>query len=335
MSRLRLGIIGCGDAGSAVALVARLNGRIALTACADADQPGADAFARRHRIPFATGDYRALLDRGDVDAVHIATPHHLHAEMIRASADAGKHLLIEKPITRTADEAVAAVDYLRGRDLRAAVNYQYRYDAGCYALAMAARSGDLGRLLYGRVNVPWHRDAAYMNENNWHGKIAAAGGGTLLTQGSHLLDVLLWAFDSPPAAATGLTARRVFECVEVEDLAMGAIELASGALIAITSAMIARPEQAVTAEIYGTEGTGFYTNRGLPHAAFRPRRIARHRPPVRAFHAMQASVEAFRRWVGGGPPHLVPAEAAVPVLAAVEAIYRAARTGARQAVHPS
>jgi predicted dehydrogenase len=242
------------------------------------------------------------------------------------------HVLVEKPLAGTLEEGRALVDLARGTDVRVGVNYQYRYDAGCYALARAARSGALGRLYYGRCNVPWHRDETYFAQGAWRGQRARAGGGTLLTQGSHAFDVLLWALGGRPVAATGQTARREFEGIDVEDVAQGTVALEGGALAQVSSAMVARPEQAVTLEVYGERGTAIYADRPWPRVRFRGVRVRRARPPVRGLHALQRSLAAFGAWVMEGKPYLTPAAEALPVLAAVDAIYRAAASGCREAV---
>ena len=324
---LRLAIVGCGEIGRWMALFGRLNRRIRLVACCDRALPAAEACAARFRIPRAYEDYGALLEGERLDAVYLAVPHDLHFEMVVAAIDAGVPVLVEKPVARTLAEGREIVRRAAAADVRVGVNYQYRYDTGCYALAQAARHGELGELYYGRCNVPWSRDAAYFAQGSWRSELARSGGGTLLTQGSHALDLLLWAMNSPPRTATGLTAQPGFPGVEVETVALGAVGLENGALIQISSSMVARPEQAVTLELYGERGTALYRNQPWPHARFRGQRVRRRRPPVWGVHALQRCLEAFRAWVVDDRPYLIPAAEALPVLAAVEALYRSARSG--------
>ena len=326
---LRLGFIGCGDIAGYMAWFARLNSRLRLAACCDANQAAADSFARKHRIPTSTVDYRHLLALDDVEAVYIATPHDLHDEMIRAAVEAGKHVLVEKPLARTLEEALPLTDHLSESLVKVGVNYQYRYDRGCYALARATQAGALGRILYARANVPWHRTRAYFERSRWHATQKQSGGGTLLTQGSHMLDVLLWALGSPPAAAVGETRKLVFDDVEVEDLAFGIVTLESGAMIEVCSSMIAASEQAVRLEVYGEKGTAVYGDRPWPHVRWRRVKHPRQSSPAPGLHALMRSLEGFRRWIVDGQPYLTPAVEAVPVMAAVDAIYTSARTGTR------
>jgi predicted dehydrogenase len=335
---LRLGIAGCGDIAGYTALLARLNRKIHLAACCDRDLETARRFASRHRIPQVFGEYPEMLANAELEAVYLAVPHDLHLPMSEAALLIGLDVLCEKPLARSLAEGQQMAALARASGRKLGVNYQYRYDTGCYGLAAAARRGELGELLYARCNIPWRREGGYLAKSGgWHSSLARSGGGTLLTQGSHFLDILLWAMDSPPAAASGETARRRFTESEVEDLALGTVELQSGALIQVCSAMIAAREGSATIELYGTQATALYRD-GLPsRLRFQGRRIHPPRPPaaglrVTGLHALACSLEGFRRWVQEGEAYLIPAEAALPVLAAVEAIYHSAESGLRQII---
>lgn len=329
---LHLAIVGCGDIARWMALFARLNRRIRLVACCDRSLTGAESFAVRFHIPRAYADYGAMLEMEHLDAVYLAVPHDLHFEMMCAAIETDRHVLVEKPITRSLVEGREIVRRAQAANVRVGVNYQYRYDRGCYALAQAARRGDLGRLYYGRCNVPWCREATYFEQGPWRGDLERAGGGTLLTQGSHALDVLLWALNSPPCAVTGMMAQPKFPQVKVETVALGIVELENGALIQVSSSMVAKPEQAVTLELYGERGTALYSNQPIPHVRFRGLRVKRMRPPGCGVHALQRSLEAFRAWVMEGQPYLTPAEEALLVLAAVDALYRSAQWGKKEII---
>lgn len=332
--KLRLAIIGCGGIAGHLAMLARLNRRIHLVACCDRTDEAAARFAARFHIPHAYSDYAALLENSTPDAVYLAVPHDLHYGMLRAAIQAGRPVLCEKPVTRTLEEGQEIVRLAEAAGVRVGVNYQYRYDRGCYALATAARQGLLGELYYGHCNIPWQRDHSYFEQGPWRGKLAQAGGGSLLTQGSHAVDILLWAMDSRPRRANGMIARRKFQGIEVEDLGMGSLELENGALVQVCSSMDATPEQALTIELYGENGTAVYTNRPYPRVRFLGVRVRPAHPPVWGLHALQRSLEAFRRWVVQGQPYLTPAAEALPALAAVLAIYRSAQSGKTEAVFP-
>jgi predicted dehydrogenase len=332
MSVLNMAFVGCGDIAQYMAWFARFNRRIRIAACCDRDLEKAHTFAKRFRIPKVYTDYSELLAKEDLGALYLAVPHHLHHDMLAGVIQARIPVLVEKPITRTLQEGLQIVGLAEQTQALVGVNYQYRYDAGCYALAMAVRQGALGRVHYARCNLAWHRDREYFDQSGWHARLETAGGGTLITQGSHLLDAVLWALNENPRSAMGYTSRKVFQDVQVEDLAQGSVEMESGALLQISSAMVANPEQALSIEIYGEQGTAVYSDKLLPHVRFRGVRVRKAYPPVWGVHALQRSLEAYRRWVVEGTPYLTPARAALPALATVEALYRSARSGQREVV---
>jgi predicted dehydrogenase len=329
MTRLNLAIVGCGEIAGFTALVSRLVPQVRLTACCDVTAERAGTFARRHRIPHTYTDYAEMLGKADLDAVYLAVPHNLHYEMVLSAMEAGKPVFVEKPITRMLEEAKKLVETVASQ--KVGVNYQYRYDRGCYALGKAVQAGALGQVHSVRINVPWHRTRAYFAGAAWHKTIAQAGGGTLITQGSHFLDVALWALGENPVSAMGYIASPGFE-VEVDTLAHGIVETSRGALISITSSMVAASERAVTIECYGERGTALYQDLPLPSVKFVGVKARKELPPERGVHALQRSLAGFANWVLADKPYLTPARESLPVLAAVDGIYRSAKSGKRESI---
>lgn len=315
---MRLAVVGCGDIAGWTVRVARLNRKVQVIAACDRTLEIAQAFARRHGIPRAYGDLTELLAQEKLDAIYLAVPHHLHYPMMFQAVQAGCSIFCEKPITRTLEEGKEIVRLAREIGVKIGVNYQYRYDSACFGLVNAAQNGQLGELYYARCNIPFHRSNGYYQKSAWHSLKAQAGGGTLLTVGSHMLDIALWAFGSPPAAAAGMTAQMRFKEIEVEDLAQGTVQLENGALIQISSSMIATPERPPSIEIYGSKGTRIYHWGILADLQF--------------LWTLGRSIEGFRDWIEEDKPYRAPAEEALPALAVVEALYRSAETGITQPV---
>ena len=330
MTKLNLGIVGCGDIAGYTAWISELVPQVRLSACCDVDAERVQIFAKRHRIPQAYTDYAEMLDKADLDAVYLAVPHNLHYEMILSALEAGKPVFVEKPVTRTLSEGSKLVETVT--DQKVGVNYQYRYDSGSYALGRAVQAGALGQVHSIRINIPWHRTQSYFNGAAWHKTIAQAGGGTLITQGSHFLDVALWALDGGrPVSAMGYTANPGFD-VEVDTLAHGIVETEGGTLISITSSMVAASEGAVTIEVYGERGTALYRDLPLPRVKFVGAKVRKERPPEWGVHALQRSLAGFANWVLTDKPFLTPAHETLPVLAAVDGIYRSAQSGKRECI---
>jgi predicted dehydrogenase len=182
-----------------------------------------------------------------------------------------------------------------------------------------------------RINIPWHRTQTYFDGAAWHKTIAQAGGGTLITQGSHFLDVALWALGEHPVSAMGYVKTPLFD-VEVDTLTHGIVETAGGTLISVVSSMVAATEQKVTIEAYGERGSAFYSDRPFPHVKFVDAKIHKERPPERGVHALQKSLKGFANWILNDKPFLTPAASTLPVLAAVDGIYRSAMTGQKSKV---
>ena len=343
---LRLAIVGCGDIAEYIAWLVRLNRKITMVAACDISQARAEAFAKKFKIPRTFADYKTMLAEVELDAVYLAVPHHLHYAMIETAVSHHIPVFTEKPVTRTFAEGQKIAQLVAKQGVKVGVNYQYRYDSGCHRLARAVQNGDLGTIHSVRINVPWHREAGYFDHAAWHSKIDTAGGGTLITQGSHFLDVILWAMRGDRArTAVGFTAQRKFkilnakahrdkdaEEIEVEDLAQGIVEMESGALIQISSSMVASSEQAVKVEVYGEEGTAVYSPTPWPHVKFRDVKVKAQKPPHHGVHALQRSLEGFRTWLQDDIPYLIPAHEALPALAVVEAIYKSAQTGRKEEV---
>jgi UDP-N-acetyl-2-amino-2-deoxyglucuronate dehydrogenase len=326
MTKLNLAIVGCGDIAGFTALVSRLVPQVTLSACCDVNGERAQTFAKRHRISKVFTDYNELLEKSNTDAVYLAVPHHLHYEMILSAIKAGKPIFVEKPVTRILEEGKKLI--IEIGNTKVGVNYQYRYDRGCYALARTVQNGVLGKIHSIRINIPWHRKQSYFDNAIWHKTIAQAGGGTLITQGSHFLDVALWALGEKPVSAMGYAKTPIFD-MEVDTLTHGVVETEGGTLISVVSSMVAATEQKVTIEAYGERGTAIYGDRPRPHVKFIGTKARTERPPEWGVHALQRSLSGFTNWILNDKPFLVPAASTIPVLTAVDAIYRSAGSGNR------
>lgn len=335
MKKFKMAIVGCGDIARYTALGVKLNRKIEIGACVDIDGERAAAFAKKFKIKSSFDDYEVMLKDADVDAVYIASPHNLHVGMIKSAILEGLDVFCEKPIATTLDDALEICRLSKETGKKVGVNHQYRYDSGCYALVSAARKGKLGDIYYGRCNVPWWRGSEYFGDAPWHGSLERSGGGTLLTQASHIIDVMLLAMGGRPVSVFGVVDKKVYRDVEVEDTAMGIVEIEGGRHLTISTSMIATPEQKVTAEVYGSKGTGIYTGPESPKVKFLGAKIKKDRPPGRGLsnlHALFRSIEGFRRWVVDGEKYLTPVEEALPVLSTIMALYKSSATGKREPV---
>ena len=179
-------IVGCGLIGQKRA---KALAGARLVACADVHRERADALARPSNA-FATADWRAAVDRQDVDIVVVATMNDSLAEISRGAVEAGKHVIVEKPAARTVAEldTVIAAAAARGRLVR--VGFNHRYHPALQKARELAAAGALGEMMFVRGRYGHGARPGYDRE--WRADPALSGGGELIDQGVHLIDLSRW-----------------------------------------------------------------------------------------------------------------------------------------------
>ncbi len=246
------GVVGCGVIGPRHAEVADALPNARFVACTDIIPDRAKALAEAHGGDFEP-DLEALLSRDDVDVVSVCVPSGLHAEVGVQAAEAGKHLVVEKPI----EISLVAADRLLGAVKKAGVKMtvisQHRFDPGLVELRQLLEAGRLGRLVLGDARVKWYRTQAYYDSGDWRGTWALDGGGALMNQGVHYTDLLRWCM-GPVDEVMALTAIQAHK-METEDLALAVVRFSSGALGTLEASTAVFPGFRERLEISGTEGT--------------------------------------------------------------------------------
>jgi UDP-N-acetyl-2-amino-2-deoxyglucuronate dehydrogenase len=194
-----------------------------------------------------------FFDGTPMDMVAIGTPSGLHGEHGAAAARRGLHVLVEKPIEITATRADVLIDAAARARVSLGVIFQDRLKADVRRLKALVDSGALGTTIVARAQVPWWRPPEYYSGSRWRGTWALDGGGALMNQGSHTVDLLLW-LCGPVSRVCGRTATR-FHTIEVEDTAVAAIEFASGVVGTLEATTAAYPGRPRRIEISGSKGT--------------------------------------------------------------------------------
>lgn len=210
------------------------------------------AFAQKHAVPFATAHIDELVARPEVDIVCITTPSGSHLEPALAAIRAGKHLVIEKPIEITVartDEILRAAEAAR---VQIAPIFQGRFGDGARRVKAAVDAGRLGRLVLASNYVKWHRTAQYYTPPR--GLYANDGGGAVINQAIHGLDLLLW-FAGMPAEVFAWRTRRVHTGIEVEDTACAVLKFRDGALGAFEASTALWPGWSRRHELCGEHGS--------------------------------------------------------------------------------
>jgi UDP-N-acetyl-2-amino-2-deoxyglucuronate dehydrogenase len=222
-----------------------------LVAVADQETARAVEFAENNGCA-AEASLAALLARDDIDVVSVCVPSGLHAEVGLQVAEAGKHLVVEKPIDvslAAADRLIAAVD---AAGVAMTVISQHRFDPGLVELRRLIDDGALGRLLLGEASTKWYRSQDYYESGAWRGTWALDGG-SLMNQGIHYVDLLRWSM-GPIVEVSAVYATENHQ-IEVEDTALAVVRFTSGAVGTIASSTAVFPGFAQRLEVSGTGGT--------------------------------------------------------------------------------
>src|SRR3954471_14107339 len=222
-----------------------------LVAVSRSDPARVEETAAQFGVP-CLADYEALLARDDIDAVCICTPSGLHAEQAIAAAQAGKHVLVEKPIALTLADADAMIAACERAGVRLGVALQRRTEPEFQRVQAAIAAGELGRLVLGSMSMPYLRLQSYYDSAGWRGTWALDGGGALMNQGIHLVDLLLWLCGN--AVEVRANAATLTHAIEVEDCVTATLRFANGALGSITATTGAAPGFPHRVEIYGDRG---------------------------------------------------------------------------------
>jgi predicted dehydrogenase len=236
-NRINFGLIGCGRVAPRHAQSLSTLAHARLVAVADVIGARAQRFATDYKAESHT-DYRRLLDRPDVDAVSICTPSGMHAQMAVEAMQAGKHVIVEKPMALNLPDADRMIATAKSTGVKLCVVLQNRYNPPMRDLRRVVDEGKLGRLLLGNATVRWYRPQEYY-EDGWHGTWAMDGG-ALMNQSIHHIDALQWLMGDVESvfAYTATLAHKI----ETEDVGVVALRFKSGALGTVEGSTITYPQ---------------------------------------------------------------------------------------------
>lgn len=253
VSELGFGIVGCG-------MIARFHAQ-AIRHVTGAKLVGAYsatiASAEKFSAEFGTKTYSTLesmLADPHIHAVCICTPSGAHLEPAGAAAQAGKHVVVEKPLEISLDRCDAILNAVRAAGVQLCPIFPSRFSPANQAVKQAIQAGRFGRLTLGDTYVKWWRTQQYYDSGGWRGTWALDGGGACMNQAIHNIDLLYW-FMGDVAELCGLTATLAHERIEVEDVATACLKFANGALGVIEATTSAHPGLLKRTEIHGTTGS--------------------------------------------------------------------------------
>lgn len=338
--KVSFGLAGCGDIAEAEYEALRQLEGVELRCVMDTRLEYARQFGEKAGSEY-TDSLETLLSCG-IDAVIIAAPHHLHRSIAVAAAEAGVHIVMEKPLANSLADGKAIVDFCREKGVLLSVAYVQRYRPLNILLRGLLKDGVIGKPFHLHVTDFFEKPESYWSGGysgsvitDWRKDKGKSGGGVLLMNGSHTLDYLMDMIDLRVEGVYGFTANRGTPAADVEDDVSAIIRCIGGIVIDYSASTVAAGNPRSEVLIMGTEGS---LRLGSEPALF----LRRPLPGYEAGKWTGLSVEEqdpwqdgrnefFRLFVAalrseGQIPVPVPGEDALPVLSLVESIYRSAET---------
>ncbi|MGH8020302.1 MAG: Gfo/Idh/MocA family protein [Opitutaceae bacterium] len=338
-SPVRFAIIGAGAIAAFHARAIAATSGAKLMAVHHPQRAKAEVFAGEHGGE-PVSELDRLLGRADVDVVCITVPSGLHGDIAIRALEAGKHVLCEKPLeitTARIDAMLAAAE--RSGKVLAGV-FQNRFADGAQHLKRALERGRFGRLSLCSAYLKWWRDPAYYSDSTWRGTKAMDGGGALMNQGVHSVDLLQW-LAGMPARVTARVKTLVHD-IEVEDSAVACFEFPGGAMGVMEASTACYPGAPRRLEIMGEKGTAILENDRIIQWSFAEGEAddeavlatgPSENPVGGAADPKAIGMEGHRRVVEDlagalreGRPPLVSGQEARKAVAVIEAIHRSSET---------
>jgi predicted dehydrogenase len=337
---LRVGIIGCGKIARTHVEAVTATPNAALAAFCDADRSRAQAFGTEFGAEIATDDLDDFFTRGQLDAALICTPHPVHQQLVVACAEAGVNVLCEKPVAIRLEEADRMIEATDAAGVAFGVIFQRRFWPAAQRIRRAIDAGHLGTLTFGSSYSHLWRPQSYFESDPWRGKWETEGGGVMMNQAVHMVDMLQW-YMGPASEVYGRIATlRHGAYIDVEDTVAATVTFQSGALGAIEAFTTIEPEfgfrimvrgdNGATASLQETpEGTQGVNDLWTfePGASERETWAAAEygRPGFPEFHQLQ--IAEFLDAIRHGRPPAVTGRDARNSLAIILGIYESSRTG--------
>ncbi|MCM3786420.1 Gfo/Idh/MocA family oxidoreductase [Neobacillus mesonae] len=249
---VRYGIVGCGIIAEVHASEIAKLPETELVAVCDVNPDQAARFAAQYGAA-AYSDLDAFLTRSDIEVVSICTPSGLHEEQVVRAAGAGKHILVEKPMAIRMEGVERMIDACRKAGVLLATVFPRRMSPQAEYAKRLINEGALGKLSLCSAYVKIYRSQAYYDSAGWRGTWAMDGGGAMMNQGIHTVDLLQW-LAGPVASLTG-RANNVLRDIEVEDTVTSLLQYESGAMGVLEITTTAYKGKGQRLELYGEKGT--------------------------------------------------------------------------------
>jgi UDP-N-acetyl-2-amino-2-deoxyglucuronate dehydrogenase len=334
-TKIKFAVVGCGNIGTRhiAAIVAEPEAE--LVAICDNVKAKLDEMKAAYPSLRSYTDYSEMLAKENLDIVNICSPHHLHAEMSILAVKSKKNVLVEKPMALSTKDCKAMIAAAKKNGMILSTVKQNRHNAPIRVLKKALDEGAFGKIFMVKCDVLWNRNDAYYSESDWRGKKKSEGG-SLFTQVSHFVDLLIWLFGDIKDVRA-LTDTLGHKNIEIEDCGTAALGFKSGVLGNLfwtTCVYNKNYEGSIT--IIGERGTakigGQYLNKmefwdvqsyPLPEGADEVNIYERHNKLGKSNHS--AVIKDLISKLKGRPSTIVDGTEGMKTIAAIETIYKNAK----------
>ncbi len=343
MAKVGFAIIGCGNIGPVHAAAIQGVKAAKLVAVSDVVEATGRRLGDKYGVDVYT-DYKKMLQRPDVQAVCLCVPSGLRAEIAEDCARAGKNILSEKPLevsTKRIDRIIAATEKA---GVRLGCIFQSRFADGTLLVKKAIEQGRFGKLVLGDAYIKWYRSPEYYASGAWRGTKKLDGGGALMNQGIHQIDLLQW-FMGRVVSVNAQVTRVLHEKLEVEDLATATLRFENGAFGVIEGSTAIWPGHPARVEVHGSEGSACIEDGAIKSWQFKKRKAVDAKveamlsreselgsgagDPLSSLktEGHRRQIEDFAKAILTGRAPLIDGREGRNAVALIEAIYKSAATG--------
>src|SRR5215471_1309828 len=328
---MRIGLIGGGNISITHAWAVSAISGAEVVAVYGANHEKVGQLSREHGA-VAYQDFGKFLAHRPMEIVIIGSPSGLHSKQGISAAQKGLHVLVEKPIAISVEQSAALITACEKANVKLAVIFQDHFKPHIRLLKQVIEDGALGRILLADARVKWYRPPDYYGKSRWRGTWDLDGGGALMNQGVHTVDLLLWLLGDVERVQA-MTAT-LLHSIETEDTALALLEFARGTLATLLATTAAYPGYARRVEITGTEGTVVLENdiihaadlrgplEGLANNGASDRNPSASSPVVNDFRGHQSAIEDFVNAVRQDRRPACDGNEALRSVALIEKIYQ-------------
>ena len=331
MKKFKAAVIGCGNISPRHLEAITALDYVELAAVCDNKEDVANQTALKYNTKYYT-DYEEMFEKEELDAVHICLPHYLHTMVSKRALQNGVNVICEKPMSIDFESAKETVELAKKLDLKYAIIFQCRYNTPSSVVKKRIEEGKLGAVKSGSTMLTWTRPDDYYSSSDWKGTWDKEGGGVIIDQAIHSIDLANWFVDSEIESVEASLHNRNHKCMAVEDTGEGLIKYKNGALIsffAMNNYAINEPiEIRLCCEngrvkLSYDDATIFYNDGSIETVKNEPQKIVTYKDGKEYWgyqHAIQ--IDRFYKSIAGEIPLEISGEEALKIQKIICEIYK-------------